>query len=891
MRKHQCFAALAGLALGLVTVTPGHAAEGEPDQRSRFTGPGFRAPDVPERKVGAVTGRWDASPAVEARVQTILSQMTNEEKADLATGELNNFFGFYNNPIERLGIPALTMADGPVGVRVANPNVDQRSTQLPSGTALAATFDRRLARRYGEILGQESFHTGHNVLLGPTLDITRTPLWGRAFEGLGEDPLLSGTLGAQITEGIQSYPVMATLKHPFAYNQETDRFDVDARLSDRALREIYVRPFEIAQEQAGPGSMMCSFNRVNGPHACEHPALNTILKQQLRFQGFVMSDYNATPSTVQAANNGLDQEQPGDQGPGSANFGERLLAAVAAGQVSQARLDDMARRILRPMVGLGLFDRHPTNSAWDREQNRAQARTVAARGMVLLKNRRDLLPLRNEVRSVAVIGPDADNISAQGGGSSVASHPTGAVSPLEGIAAAATGEVRYRQGVDGISEGDLLPGPAPVPSSLLTPVGGAAGTGLSASYWSNTTFEGEPHLTQVDPNVNVNFGFQNFPGFNAASPKIPTPRGDFALLGDLSARWEGVLTAPAAATYQLGLTARGDARLYVNGELFVEHTGALSSVGRSITLQQGQQIQVRIEYAAPALNTYQGGQVRLFWEHPESVMSPMMQAAVTAADQSRVAVVVVRDYETEGVDRPSLALPKEQEQLIRAVAAVNPRTIVVLETGTVSRVAPWIRGTRAVIQAWYPGQEQGNAIADVLFGRVNPSGHLPASVPRNEAQVPGIGVGVTNFTEDVLVGYRGLGRGQNPSFAFGHGLSYTDFRYRNLRVTRDRSTGGATVRFTVRNVGDRRGIDVPQVYVGRLRGTEGASPWRQLVGFKAVTVRPGRQRVVRIQVPPESLSFWSTSQQQWVRASGKVAFHVGHSVERTELRDRLQLRR
>jgi beta-glucosidase len=830
--------------------------------------------------------RWDDSPSVEQRVAALVGQMTNEEKADLATGELNNFYGFYNNPIPRLGIPALTMADGPVGVRVANPNTDQETTQLPSGSSLAATFDRKLARTYGDVLGREAFATGHNVVLGPTLDISRTPLWGRAFEGLGEDPLVSGTLGSQITAGIQAHPVLATLKHPFAYNQETDRFDVDAQVSDRALHEIYLRPFEITQKRAHPGSMMCSFNKLNGTHACEHPALTTILKRQLRFRGFVMSDYNATPSTVQAANNGLDQEQPGDQGPGTANFGERLVAAVAAGEVSQARLDDMASRILRPMIGLGLFERPTTPTSWDKDRDIKRARQIAARGMVLLRNHRGALPLRSGLRSIAVIGPDADNISAQGGGSSEVSHPTHSVSPLEGIRAATTGSVTYRQGVDGISEGDLLTGPAPVPSSVLSPASGP-GEGLSASYWSNDDFSGDPHLTQVDPNVNVNFGFQNFPGFNAASPKIPTVRGDFALLGDLSARWQGTFTAPRAATYTLGLTARGNARLYLDGQLVVDHTGDLSSIGHQVTLAQGQQVDVRIEYAAPALNSYQGGQVRFFWQHPEDVRSPMMQAAVDSARRARVAVVVVRDYETEGYDRPSLSLPKEQEQLIRQVAAVNPRTIVVVETGTATKVSPWIRRVAAAVQAWYPGQEQGNAIADVLFGRVNPSGHLPVSVPTSESQVPAIQSGTAPFTEDVRVGYRGMGRANRPTFAFGHGLSYTKFRYSGLRISPLRH-GSATVRVTVRNVGDRAGVAVPQVYVGRLPGVR--SPWRQLVGFDTVRLRAGRSAHVRLRIPQEELSTWSSTGNRWVLPRGTVRLHVGSSVERTPLDGRLRLR-
>lgn len=863
------------------------AALGDPpgDQRSRFTGERSAVPRVPTAPDGRTyrTARWDRDAAVEQRVEALLAQMTDEEKADLATGELNNNFGFYNNPVERLAIPAQTMADGPVGVRVADPGADRRSTQLPSGSALAATFDTGLARRWGRLLGVEAFHTGHNVSLAPSADIARTPLWGRAFEGFGEDPLLVGDLAGQVVAGIQDSPVIATAKHPFAYNQETDRFDVDAQVDERALQEIYVRPFGIAQRAGRPGSIMCSFNRVNGTYACEHPALTSILKQQLRFQGFAMSDYNATPSTVQAANNGLDQEQPGDQGPGSANFGQRLLDAVAAGEVSRERLTDMARRILRPMVGLGLLDTRPDNDGFPVAEHRSLARRVAARGMVLLKNRGGVLPLADRARSIAVIGPDADNTSAQGGGSSEISVPTGSVSPLDGILdrAGTRTRVTYEPGTDGINEGDMLPGPAPVPASILRPSVDSRTPGLQGRYWPNLDRSGSPAREVVDPNVNVNFGFQNFPGFNAASPKIPTPVGQFELYGDLSAEWTGVLTAPGTGTVGLGLTARGDARLYVDGRLLVEHTGALSSASAPLQLVAGQTYDIRVEYSAAALNSYQGGQVRLFWTHPDSMLAPKMARAVAAADRARVAVVVVRDYETEGFDRPDLRLPKEQELLIRRVAAVNRRTVVVVETGAVSVVRGWARDVEGIVQAWYPGQEQGSAIADVLWGDVDASGRLPATVPRSEAQVPTVPAGTAPYTEGLGVGYRGfLASGERPAYPFGFGRSYTRFRYDRVRV-RATSNGRAVVASVrVRNVGDRRGTAVPQFYVGRLP-TSVPTPSRQLAGYDAVALGPGRSTTVRVRIGAESLSYWDVGSDRWVLPSGRVRVHVGTDVAST----------
>jgi beta-glucosidase len=840
--------------------------------------------------------------------------MTNAEKADLATGQINNAYGFYNNPIPSVGIPAQTMADGPVGVRIANPAADRRATAMPSGTAMAASFNQQLWREIGQTLGNEAFHTGHNVLLAPSVDIARTPLWGRAFEGFGEDPLLNGLAGARYIAGVQTEAVAATIKHFIVYDQETNRFTVDAQVDDRTLHEIYGRPFEIGVSEGRPGAAMCAFNKVNGVFACENPLMNTLLKGQYDFRGFVMSDYNATPSTAAAANAGLDQEQPGDQGPGSANFGERLIAAVNAGQVSQARLDDMARRILRPMVGLGLLDRPVQTDRFDEQQHGQVARRVAQQGIVLLKNDSSALPLRRRLRSIAVIGPDADNTSARGGGSAAMSRPTYEVSPLAGIESRAGGgvDVRYAPGTDGINEADMLPGPAPVPASVLRPNGTPGERGLHAQYFAGSTFAGTPLRDAVDPNVNVNFGFVSFPGFNAASPKAPQSRavealaegGNFGLVGDLSARWTGTLVAPATAAYQLGLTARGDARLFLDGNLLVSHTGPLSSVSQTVHMNRRDRHTIRIEYSAPAESMYQGGQVRFFWQHPENVMAPAMRRAVRQARRADAAVVVVRDYESEGGDRANLDLPREQDQLIRRVAAANPYTVVVITTGAPSKTSTWEQNVPAILQAWYPGQEQGNAIADVLFGDVNPSGKLPATVPVDETQVPPIDPDlVAEHPEGIFVGYRGFQqRGLTPSYPFGHGLSYTRFGYGGLTVgrggrqaghrnrgNRDAQRSDVQVSFTLTNRGRRAGAEVAQAYIGRLPGSV-VTPPRQLAGFERVELGPRQSRRVTISISRESLSYWDSATQQWVTPSGDVPVYVGGSSADTPLSGVIRLR-
>jgi beta-glucosidase len=548
----------------------------------------------------------------------------------------------------------------------------------------------------------------------------------------------------------------------------------------------------------------------------------------------------------------------------------------------------MALRILRGMVGLGLLDHPATVSPLNIPAGIALARKVAAQSMVLLKNTGSVLPLQGgpATGTIAVIGPDADNTSAQGGGSSEITKPTSTISPLAGITAraGAGATVTYQPGVDGISEGTLLPGPAAIPSSVLTPTGGGAGDhGLTAQYWSNATFSGAPHLTKIDPQLNTDFGFQNFPGFNAASPKANTVVGDFALLGDLSARWTGTLTAPATATYTLGLTARGDATFALDGQTFVTHAGPLSAVSRSVRLVAGQPHSITVNYHATAPNQYQGGQVRLFWTHPENVLSPAMQTAVNSARGAGTAIVVVRDYETEGADRPNLDLPNEQDQLIRQVAAVNPRTIVVIETGAPSTMSTWDRNVPGVVQAWYPGQEQGAAIADVLYGDVNPSGRLPVSAAFDTTQAIVPTAGVANHSEGIYVGYRGYAHNnQRVEYPFGYGLSYTTFAYSDLTTT---VTNGTQVRatFTVKNTGAVAGSTVPQVYNGALPTSLVDTPPRQLAGWGRITLNPGQSTQVSIDLNKQSMSYWDAYAKRWIMPSGNLRVIVGNSVKDTAL--------
>ena len=622
------------------------------------------------------------------RTNLLLAEMTLEEKIEMVHGDFPAPYGFYNAPIPRHSIPALTMADGPAGIRIARQDVNEgKATAMPAPIGLAATWDIAAARQYGELLGQEAWATGHNVVLGPELDIARIPVFGRLFEALGEDPRLSGQMAVPYIQGIQSHPVVATAKHYQMNTQEENRFEVDAQLDERILQEIYTPAFAAAVKDGQVGSVMGAFNRVNGMYSCEHRHLLTdILKQQLGFQGWVMSDYEAVHSTVEAANAGLDQEMPN-----GIYFSDQLLEAVQKGQVSVTTLDDKVQRILYTMFACGLFDRPVQITPFPVQEHGKLAREIAAKGIVLLKNVDRLLPLAShKVRSVAVIGADADNNIA-GGGSSVV-QPTYFVSILEGIQRRADEGVRveYAEGTDPVSAAALLAGPPPVPSSVLMPTdSGAEVRGLHAEYWTNTRFEGEPALVRIDRQVNLNLGFFNYSTFNASSLTNPPE-----LNNAISVRWTGSITVPTTGNYTLSLTHLGTARLYLDGQLLIEDAGITLDT-RSVTMHlvAGQPHALRIEYGAdrPEQHTPLPGEVstagmigtmiRLGWQHPADAIPPAMQEAAILARSSDVAVVVVRDYRNEHADLPNLILPNEQDLLIQVVAAANPRTIVVLATG------------------------------------------------------------------------------------------------------------------------------------------------------------------------------------------------------------------
>ncbi|MDW5594215.1 glycoside hydrolase family 3 C-terminal domain-containing protein [Conexibacter stalactiti] len=875
----------ATVALLLTTFATAHAQSGEPWRNTSLS---------PDR-----------------RADLLSDAMTLEQKLRL-------FVANPSPPSPELGIPSRKEKDGCCGISLRT-DLGVPTTSLPKGVALASTFSGTFARRFGFQIGQESWHTGFAGSTAPTADLVRSPHFGRQGESFGEDPLLGGRLPAGVVRGVQRQPgVYSLAKHYIGNYQETARSVVNEVLDERTLRELYGRQWEIIVKQGDPGAAMCAFQRVNGTYACASRHLLTdVLKVDWEFPGWVSSDFNACPD-YGAFEQGADVCAP-DLGTL-----EGLAAAVAEGTISAARLDDMVHRVLRTFFAQGVYDNPPPGTldtpsqdlpagqVPDQILDRGErlARTIAREGAVLLKNEGDALPLAEAEESIAVIGPDADWYIDMFG-SPFVPNPARLTTLLEGIEDRAGGDVSYTPGADPTRYGDTFGGPAPVPSGVLRPADGSAEQGLNASWYigfRGDDPQGDPFLARVEDQVNLRTGTGGLTasfGLNPSqAPLLPLP----LIVNPVTATWEGTLTPAQSGTYQLGMRAMGSFRVFVDGqELIARNQVTLDNYLAPIELQAGESYAIRIVYRTdgpsqccgpPRPNTA----VRFAWVPPSAEASPQIEEAVEAARDADVAVVVANTFEGEDADRHSLQLPQDQDRLISAVAEANPNTVVVLLNGGPVTM-PWLDDVPAVLEAWFPGEAQGRAVADLLFGDVSPSGKLPVTFPATEDQPEQLGIEnpslqfgnedpTTVFDEGIFIGYRGYDeRGLTPLFPFGHGLSYTEFGYSRLQVsnprlaTRSRAGRDGRVRVLVRNEGERTGTEIVQVYHGELPAQVDTPP-RQLLGWARVTLRPGQQRwatiPVRLGTADHLLSYWRTTAAPprfgaWVTPSGSVPIYVGAS--------------
>jgi beta-glucosidase len=818
--------------------------------------------------------------SIEQRVEDLLKKLTLKEKVALLSGK-----DVWNTvPIERLGIPSLTMTDGPHGVRSNRPEAGRivgPATSFPTGVSMAASWNLDLIERVGQALGEETRAMGCDILLGPCVNIARTPLAGRNFESYSEDPYLAGRIGAAWVKGVQSRHVGTSLKHYACNNQEIERNRGDSQVDERTLREIYLPAFEMVVKEAQPWTVMCSYNRVNGIYASEHNYLqNDILKGEWGFDGVVVSDWGANHTTVESVKGGLDIEMPGP----TRYYGDLLVAAVRNWQVDESVVDEAARRILRMIVRSGKLDDPSSlpSGAVNTPEHQALARELAEESIVLLKNENQVLPLsKDEITSIAVIGPNAAEARIGGGGSSYLEPPY-RVSPLEALRAKLGDaiDVGYEQGCDNYVQPPLLKTEYVVPAK-------GEGNGLWGEYFDNIELSGEPVTGTVEPKLDHRW-FHSPEGISEEK---------------FSARWTGTLTVPDTGRYLFQLVTTGTGRVYLDGELLFETTPEQTLPDRPakvasthVELDGEQAYDLRVEYIELAQTRFRHVSLA-FVAAPRPEEDDRIERAVELAKRSDVAIVLAgmpQGFESEGRDRPHMDLPGRQAELIKAVAEANPNTVVVLNCGAPVAM-DWIDDVPAVVEAFYPGQEGGNAIANVLLGEVNPSGKLSVSFPKRYEDNPTFinypGTKEVRYGENIFVGYRYYDiKNVEPLFPFGFGLSYTTFEYSHIQVDESVKMGEpVNASITVKNTGDRAGKEVVQLYV---HDKESAliRPPKELKGFEKVSLEPGESLRVDFVLDQRALSFYDPYQKCWVAEPGEFEVLIGSSSRDIRVRATFTLR-
>ena len=814
------------------------------------------------------------SPQIEARAHALVAKLTLEQKIELLGGVDHMF----THAVPAIDLPRFKMSDASVGIRTWGP-----TTAYAGGAALAATWDRSFARRLGESLGRDARARSVNFLLGPGVNIARSPLNGRNFEYLSEDPFLNAALAVPYIEGVQSQGVVATVKHFALNNQEFNRHNASSDVDERTMREIYFPAFEAAVTQGHVDAVMDSYNLVNGDHATQNEFLNLkVLKGEWGFQGILMSDWDATYDGVAAANNGLDLEMP------NARFmtAKVLLAAVKAGTVKESTIDDKVLRLLRTELRYGFLDRpqfDPADSTYS-VADRAVALEGAEKSITLLKNEGHALPLDPaKVKTIAVIGPNAWPAVTGGGGSSEA-QAFESVSILAGIANLAGPNIRvlYSSGL-----------PDTIEVFRKTKWSG----GVMAATYPSKDFTGAPETATPENIANFKPEWRG--------PEDKTPR---------SIRYTTSFKAAKAGKYLILSAASGSDsyKVLVDGNLVLAHPRAegQNSKYAAIDLKAGQTVSVVAEY----LPGFAGNRFGLGMASESDLISGEAKQFAAAADVVVIAAGFTARTESEGQDR-AFELPWGQDALIDTITKINPHTIVTLSGGVGTDTGRWLAQVPALLQIYYPGQEGGTAVAEVLFGKHNPEGKLPVSFDRSWEENPSAPyyypikgadtklhvieegkppvdyvIPHVKYEDGLMVGYRyWTTTGKHPLFPFGFGLSYTSFSFANLQAPATAASGSTiSVSFDVTNTGSVAGAEVAQLYVSDPSSTV-KRPERELKGFEKVRLAPGETKHVTINLDARAFSYWDATAHKWIIDPGKFVILAGDSSENTPLHADLTL--
>lgn len=827
---------------------------------------------------------------VEARVGAVLDNMTLSEKINFSRVDDGHMIPVLN----RFGMPGTVAYDSSHGVHVNNATF---GAQYPSQTALSATWSVNRAKEFGLAIGYETRIAGGQQMLSPGVNLYRTPYGGRAAEYLsGEDPFLGAVLAPAVTNGIQAQGIQASGKHYIANEQEANRHYVDIHVDQRTLREMYMPGFESMVKNSNIASIMCGYNKINGDYACEnHHLITDVLKGEWGFQGFVMSDFNSVQDAFKGAWAGTDIDMPS-----GLQFTEaKLMPYVWSGQLHQSVIDDKARRNLRGMVSYG-FDKG-LNKAQPLEHPEYGARAslnMARESIVMLRNEntsegKPLLPLSKSAK-IAVIGDLALQAPASPFGTGNAT-PNTYVTELSGL----------QQLSSNLKNVEYLPELSlnPKASAWYQPSAGnsqVSNSGVKAEYFNNADFAGSPAVTRIEPGVNLNWTSNNNitnAGTTSVSGFSPTP-------GAFSARFTTTVKPTITGPHVFKVRADGPYKLWVNNELVVESDGkalsfdllnALTTSGKTHKLIAGKTYDVKLEYRRLEGNftTVLGGLagVQMSWA---SLTPP---ADLAKYDAVVVAVGSSFEYEGESSDL-KYELPEYQADLIGKTAKANPNTIVVMHGGGGLNMQPWAKKVGATLHAWFPGQQGGQALAEILYGKVNPSGKLPftidkriednptyASYPDPKLYLGDNALTDMTYSEGIYLGYRGYNKKHaKPLYPFGFGLSYTTYSYSDLHLSSNVMTPGATVdvKFTITNTGDKAGFEVAQLYIQPVKPAVDR-PIRELKGFTKVYLKPGESKVVSIPVDARSLAYYVDNTASWNVDAGKYKIRVGSSSQELPL--------
>jgi beta-glucosidase len=815
--------------------------------------------------------------SVEKRVNELLAKMTVEEKIDLINGDTP----FRTHAIPRLNIPFLQMADGPVGAHIPAPTI-----AYAAGIGLAASWDKTLALQIGHELGRDARSRGANFLLGPGVNIYREPMNGRNFEYFGEDPFLASGIAVGYILGVQKQGVSATVKHYLGNNSEYLRHDSDSVIDERTLREIYMPVFEAAVKTARVGAIMDSYNLTNGEHMTQNQRLNVVVaKDQWKFPGLIMSDWVATYDTAAAANGGLDLEMP----YGVYYTRERLMPLLMNGTVTQASIDDKVRRILRVAVAFGWLDRPQLDTSIPRYNlaGRAASRQAAIEGAVLLKNDNHALPLEiKAIKTIAVIGPTATQTITTGGGSGeVVSFAN--TNLLVGISnfVGQQAEVLYARGLYSVNQMARLthfttdpqgatPGVEHTTYAKANLEGGVTGTVIETALIT-------PGSTRRDPEEQE---LNALTAHKSASPYVRTTT---------SSLWIGYYTPAEAGKYAVFIQTDGKYRLLVDDAVVFDSSVVPKYILNQSTLELSKAPhKVVLEQLSQQLGSVSGMRVGI--APLSTIVEKDALEMASHADTVVLAVGFNASSESEGGDR-SFELPVGQEQLIQQIAALGKKTIVVITSGGSVNVSTWKDKVQGIFETWYAGEEGGTAIARLLFGKENPSGHLPISWekkitdnPSFKNYYPDAGTNKIFYSEGIFMGYRGYEHNHiEPQYPFGFGLSYTTFSFSNLK-SKPTGDGRFTATFDVTNTGQRAGATVAQIYVGETSPIV-ERPGKELKGFERVLLRPGETKHIVLNLDPRSFSYFDIKSSSWHADAGTYDLLLGGSSQDIQQKTTIRL--